>query len=104
MRSVRPSRARSGRCTVSLEPRRRGESMLNGSIIDVAIGLALIFFVFSIAVSGMSEAVAKVLAWRSKSLWAAIHVMFTDSNAAKATNPAERLVNATPLGDARPGV
>lgn len=78
--------------------------MLNAAVVDVAIGLALIFFVCSMAVSGIYEGVAKILAWRSKTLWGAIHVLVDKPQRPVASKPGERLVNATPTGDKRPTV
>jgi hypothetical protein len=78
--------------------------MVAGAVVDVAIGLVLIFFVFSVAVSGLYEGVAKVLAWRAKSLWAALHVLMQPDADAKQTKPGQRLVNGTPVGDQRPKV
>ena len=77
---------------------------MDAAVVEVAIGLALIFLIFSLAVSGIYEAIAKVLAWRAKSLWAAIHVLVEAPGAGKRTEPRERFVNATPVGDVRPEV
>jgi hypothetical protein len=55
--------------------------------LDIAIGLLLVFLVFSLVVSGITEAIAFFTKKRSKDLWAAIH----------------RLVDeGTPPSDSRP--
>lgn len=79
--------------------------MLDGSVLEVAVGLAVIFLVFSLVVSGIYEAVAKVLAWRAKALWAAIHLLVDDAAEAP-TNaaPTQRLRHVAPEGDLRPKV
>ena len=77
---------------------------MDAAVVEVAIGLALIFLIFSLAVSAIYEAVAKVLAWRAKSLWAAIFVLVEKPDAGKKTEPGERFLNATPVGDVRPVV
>lgn len=77
---------------------------MNAAVVEVAIGLALIFLIFSLAVSGIYEAIAKLLAWRAKSLWAAIYVLVEKPEAGKQTEPGKRFINATPVGDVRPVV
>ncbi len=42
------------------------------TILDVIIGLAFVFFVFSLLVSGINELVRKVLNTRAKALWKSI--------------------------------
>jgi hypothetical protein len=54
--------------------------MLNNSILDVVIGLIFVFFVFSLAVSGINELVRKMLNTRAKALWAAINRMLDESD------------------------
>jgi hypothetical protein len=46
---------------------------MNGSgLVDVAIGMAFLFLVFSLVVSGINEAITRALAWRSRHLWSAL--------------------------------
>ena len=52
------------------------------SILDVVIGLVFVFFVCSMAVSGINELVRKVLNTRAKALWAAISRMLDESELA----------------------
>lgn len=77
---------------------------MNAAIFEVAIGLVLIFLVFSLVVSGVYEAVAKVLAWRAKSLWAAIHVLVGTAATPAEAKLGQRLKDAAPIGDVRPRV
>ncbi|MFT7649985.1 MAG: hypothetical protein ACI8Y4_004750 [Candidatus Poriferisodalaceae bacterium] len=41
-------------------------------VLDVVIGLVLVFFVFSLVASGIHEAETRMLATRSKQLWRAL--------------------------------
>ena len=52
--------------------------MFDNSILEVVIGLLFVFFVGSLAVSGMNEAVRKALNTRSKVLWAALQRILSD--------------------------
>ncbi len=56
--------------------------MFAATIVDVVIGLTFVFFVCSLAVSGLNEFVRKVLNTRSKALWASISRMLDESEAA----------------------
>ena len=56
--------------------------MLANSILDVVIGLVFVFFVCSLAVSGINELVRKVLNTRAKALWTAINRMLDESEQA----------------------
>lgn len=56
--------------------------MSANSIVDVVIGLAFVFFVCSLAVSGMNEFVRKLLNTRAKALWTSISRMLDPSEAA----------------------
>ncbi len=52
--------------------------MLDNSIFDVVIGLLFVFFVCSLIVSGMNEAVRKALNTRSKVLWASLQRILSE--------------------------
>ena len=56
--------------------------MFANSILDVVIGLVFVFFVCSLAVSGINEFVRKLLNTRAKALWTAISRMLDPSEAA----------------------
>ena len=56
--------------------------MLANSILDVVIGLVFVFFVCSLAVSGINEFVRKILNTRAKALWTAINRMLDESEQA----------------------
>lgn len=43
--------------------------------LGVAIGLVLVFLVFSMVVSGIYEGIARFLAWRAKDLWASVRLL-----------------------------
>lgn len=79
--------------------------MLN-NVLEVAIGMALVFLLFSLVVSGVHEAVARLLAWRSKALWAAIRQMVDGDGVAPGTGGQKvlaSLANAVPTArDPRP--
>lgn len=49
--------------------------MLNSVWLDIAIGVVLVWFLFALAVSAINEAVAKLLALRSKNLWTSLRQM-----------------------------
>ena len=49
--------------------------MVNSEWLDLAIGVVMMWFLFALAVSAINEAVVKVLALRSKQLWAALSQM-----------------------------
>jgi hypothetical protein len=53
--------------------------MLANSILDVVIGLTFVFFVCSLAVSGINEFVRKLLNTRAKALWGSINRMLDES-------------------------
>lgn len=79
--------------------------MLDGSVLEVAVGLAIIFLIFSLVVSGLYEAIAKVLAWRAKALWAAIHLLVDGAEEASThADRIQRLRHVAPEGDLRPMV
>lgn len=59
--------------------------MFANSILDVVIGLVFVFFVCSLAVSGINEFVRKLLNTRAKALWSAISRMLDSSE--EATQP-----------------
>ena len=52
--------------------------MFDSVVIDVAIALALIFFVFSLVVSGFRELVSRALETRSKEMWRAVRELLDD--------------------------
>jgi hypothetical protein len=56
--------------------------MFVNTIFSVVIGLLFVFFVCSLAVSGMNEAVRKALNTRSKTLWTAIERILSEDAAA----------------------
>lgn len=56
--------------------------MFDNSIFDVVIGLVFVFFVFSLAVSGINELVRKILNTRAKALWEAISRILNETDAA----------------------
>lgn len=41
-------------------------------VVDVVVGIIFIFLVFSLMVSGVNEAIARLVEWRSRHLWRAI--------------------------------
>lgn len=63
-------------------PQNWGSAMLANSILDVVIGLTFVFFVCSLAVSGINEFVRKILNTRAKALWASISRMLDESEVA----------------------
>lgn len=56
--------------------------MFANSILEVVIGLVFVFFVCSLAVSGINEFVRKILNTRAKALWTALSRMLDPSEAA----------------------
>jgi hypothetical protein len=56
--------------------------MFANSILDVVIGLVFVFFVCSLAVSGINEFVRTLLNTRAKALWTAVSRMLDRSDAA----------------------
>jgi hypothetical protein len=56
--------------------------MFANSILDVVIGLVFVFFVCSLAVSGVNEFVRTLLNTRAKALWTAVNRMLDPSEAA----------------------
>lgn len=56
--------------------------MFANSILDVVIGLLFVFFVCSLAVSGLNELVRKLLNTRAKALWTSIARMLDESERA----------------------
>jgi hypothetical protein len=77
--------------------------MLNSAVLDVAIGLIFAFLAVSLAVSAIVEAVASILAWRSKTLLQGVKDLLNDPNfdglALKIYNHA--LVNPQDAGTAK---
>jgi len=63
--------------------------VFGSTILDVVIGLAFVFFVFSLLVSGINEGVRKILNTRSKVLWASIRRLLdeTDDSARRSYDP-----------------
>jgi hypothetical protein len=59
---------------------RRGECMFGSQILEVVIGLTLIFLVLSIGCSGFKEVIASILSLRSKTLAQAIRNMLVNGN------------------------
>ncbi len=57
--------------------------MFGSEIIEVAIGLVFVYLMLCLLCSGIKEAVARVLAWRSKTLEAALVKMIDDPQALK---------------------
>ena len=49
--------------------------MLNSQWLDIATGVVLTWFLFALGVSAVNEGLAKILAVRSKQLWAALRQM-----------------------------
>ncbi len=56
--------------------------MFVSTILSVVIGLLFVFFVCSLAVSGINEAVRKLLNTRSKTLWASIQRLLSEDETA----------------------
>ena len=54
--------------------------MLDSTLLDVAIALIFVFFVFSLLVSGMNELARKALNTRSKGLWASVRRMLDEGD------------------------
>ena len=87
--------------------------MFSNSILDVVIGLVFVFFVCSLAVSGINEFVRKLLNTRAKALWTAISRMLDPSEAAAESEritarldeaPTRQQPNAGPDGTGARGV
>lgn len=58
--------------------------MTISTVLDVAIGIVFVFFLFSIVASGIHELVARVLATRSKQLWRALGNLLDDDHETQA--------------------
>lgn len=71
--------------------------MFANSILDVVIGLTFVFFVCSLAVSGMNELVRKVLNTRAKALWTSINRMLDESETAPQSERITARLEAVPL-------
>ena len=80
--------------------------MFDNSIFDVVIGLLFVFFVGSLAVSGMNEAVRKALNTRSKVLWASLQHILRDPDEVdeQAEQRGRVVVGNTPVRGAEPEV
>ena len=81
--------------------------MFGSGIVDLVIGMLFVFLVFSLLVSGVNEAIMRIVAWRSRHLWRAIRQLLdgegTDLTAdprPKAAAPAAKAV--PPAADAAP--
>jgi hypothetical protein len=73
--------------------------MFASSILDVVIGLFFVFFVCSLAVSGINEFVRKLLNTRAKALWTSIDRMLDGSaDAPQPDGLTARLGSAPPRG------
>lgn len=57
--------------------------------LGVAIGLILVFLVFSMVVSGIYEGIARFLAWRAKDLWASVRLLLVPQDAPARPVPGE---------------
>lgn len=77
--------------------------MFVGTIGNVVIGLLFVFFVCSLAVSGMNEAVRKLLNTRSKTLWASIERLLSDDRSAPRTSRITPRIGAAPVRTDTPG-
>jgi hypothetical protein len=53
--------------------------VLNSEWLDIATGVVLVWFLFALAVSAVNEGLVKLLALRSKQLWAALRQMLDGS-------------------------
>jgi hypothetical protein len=74
--------------------------MFANTMLNVAIGLIFVFFVCSLAVSGMNEAVRKLLNTRSKTLWTAIQrILSEDEVPPQASGITPRIGNAPSRSD-----
>jgi hypothetical protein len=73
-----------------------GLSVFANSILDVVIGLVFVFFVCSLAVSGINELVRKILNTRAKALWTAISRMLDESELAPQSEGVTARLNAAP--------
>ena len=71
--------------------------MFANSILDVVIGLVFVFFVCSLAVSGINEFVRKLLNTRAKALWTAISRMLDPSEAAAQTEGISVRLDSAPI-------
>jgi hypothetical protein len=71
--------------------------VFDSSIFDVVIGLVFVFFVFSLAVSGINEFVRKLLNTRAKALWTAISAMLDDTTTAPQPEGMTVRLQAAPL-------
>jgi hypothetical protein len=70
--------------------------MFANSILDVVIGLAFVFFVCSLAVSGINEFVRKILNTRAKALWTSISRMLDESERAPQSEKISARLDAAP--------
>ena len=70
--------------------------MFETSILDVVIGLTFVFFVCSLAVSGINEFVRKILNTRAKALWASISRMLDESELAPQSDRITARLDAAP--------
>jgi hypothetical protein len=46
--------------------------MIGSNVVDVVVGILFVFLVFSLVVSGVNEAITRLIAWRSRHLWRAL--------------------------------
>jgi len=70
--------------------------MFANSIFDVVIGLMFVFFVCSLAVSGINEFVRKLLNTRAKALWSSVSRMLDESERAPQSDKITPRLDAAP--------
>jgi hypothetical protein len=82
---------------------------MNSTYLELAIGLALAFFLLSLVASGINEAIVRVLGLRGKYLWAYLRDMLDGPSGGKSRLPADIRdvflwfpMNKLPTGDTRP--
>ena len=57
--------------------------MFNSTVLDVAIGLVVVYFILAIACSTITEAISKFFNWRAETLWLAVKGLFQNGTAAE---------------------
>lgn len=74
--------------------------MFANTIFNVVIGLLFVFFVCSLAVSGMNEAVRKALNTRSKTLWTSVERLLSEDDAPPQQSAITPRIGDAPVRDA----
>jgi hypothetical protein len=74
-------------------------------LVEIGLGLALVFLIFGLATSGLYELGARLFQTRAKSLWAALSRMVTPTDLVESkTEPANKVLGVPlKVGGARPG-